>query len=116
MTQLIDHLDTKVFFAQLNQFYAEFVEKGNQSYDKFQRTQRDAFNQWFANVKGQLDDNAAGHLQNQADEHEDRLAALEHMLIKNQITAPIATDEGKQVLLADDDGNVLQADWKYSYR
>lgn len=113
VTQLIDHLDTKVFFAQFNQFYAEFVEKGNQSYDKFQRTQRDAFNQWFANVKGQLDDNAAGHLQNQADEHEDRLAALEHMFIKNQITAPIATDDDLLIIrLADGTGtkNIKVAD------
>lgn len=155
MTQLIDHLDTEVFFDQFNNFYAEFVEKSNASYDKFnemadaafksytaaidnyisglrekgnadllaitesfkefQRTQQNAFNQWFAEVKGQLDSDAAGHLQNQADEHESRLAALEKMIIKNQISAPISTDDGPLVLLADDDGNVITADWKYAY-
>ena len=155
VTQLIDHLDTKVFFDQFNSFYAEFVEKSNASYDKFnkmadaafksytaaiddyisglrekgnadllaitesfkefQRTQQNAFNQWFAEVKGQLDSDAAGHLQNQADEHESRLAALEKMIIKNQISAPIETDDGPLVLLADDDGNVITADWKYAY-
>ena len=57
----------------------------------------------------------AGHLQNQADEHESRLAALEKMVIQNQISAPIATDDGPLVLLADDDGNVITADWKYAY-
>lgn len=35
ITQLIDHLDTDVFFAQLNSFYEEFVEKADGSYDKF---------------------------------------------------------------------------------
>lgn len=35
VTQAIDHLDTSVFFAQLNQFYEEFVERSDGSYDKF---------------------------------------------------------------------------------
>lgn len=35
ITQLIDHLDTDVFFAQLNSFYAEFVKKSDGSYEKF---------------------------------------------------------------------------------
>lgn len=152
VTQLIDHLDTKVFFAQFNQFYAEFVEKSNQSYDKFnemaetafnnytnaiddyiaglerkgntdltaivesmkefQRQQQNAFNEWFADVKGQLSDDAAGKLQNEADDHEARLSALEHMFIKNQFNAPIALDSD-DVVLVDDDDNAIQADWKY---
>ena len=156
VTQLIDHIDTKVFYDQFNSFYAEFVEKSNASYDKFnemaeiafngftaaieeyiaslqekgdsdladitasfkefQRVQQNAFNQWFADIKGQLDEDVAGHLQNQADEHESRLAALEKMVIQNEITAPIrADDDSATTLLADDDGNVLIADWKYKY-
>ncbi len=35
ITQLIDHLDTSVFFAQFEEFYKEFVEKSDGSYDKF---------------------------------------------------------------------------------
>ncbi len=35
ITQLIDHLDTSVFFAQLEQFYTEFVERANGSYGQF---------------------------------------------------------------------------------
>ena len=35
ITQLIDHLDTEVFFSQLDTFYREFVEKSDGSYDKF---------------------------------------------------------------------------------
>lgn len=35
VTNIINHLDTSVFFAQLNQFYSEFVKKSDNSYDKF---------------------------------------------------------------------------------
>ncbi len=35
ITQLIDHLDTEVFFDQLNAFYQEFVDKSNTSYEQF---------------------------------------------------------------------------------
>lgn len=35
VTQLIDHLDTSVFFAQLNSFYQEFVEQSGSSYEQF---------------------------------------------------------------------------------
>lgn len=35
VTQLIDRLDTSVFFKQLNAFYKEFVDESNTSYDEF---------------------------------------------------------------------------------
>ena len=35
ITNILNKLDTSVFFAQLNQFYSEFVEQSNGSYDKF---------------------------------------------------------------------------------
>lgn len=34
VTNIINRLDTSVFFAQLNQFYNEFVEQANRSYEK----------------------------------------------------------------------------------
>lgn len=37
VTQLIDHLDTSVFFAQLDAFYEEFVDKSNKSYGQFKK-------------------------------------------------------------------------------
>lgn len=41
VTQLIDHLNTSVFFAQLNSFYNEFVAKSDRSYQQFQDWQED---------------------------------------------------------------------------
>ena len=35
VTQLIDHLDTSVFFTQLNAFYDEYVKKFNDNYADF---------------------------------------------------------------------------------
>jgi hypothetical protein len=155
ITQLIDSIDTSVFFAQFQAFYDEFVAKSNASYtefeamatkayndyttaistyisgleakgdadladitasfQEFQRTQQNAFNEWFATIKGILGTDEAGKLQVEIDEHESRLALLEHMVIKNQITAPIATDDTKVTLLTDDTGYAIEADWQYKY-
>ena len=56
ITQLIDHLDTDVFFAQLDQFYKEFVNKANNDFDT-----------WFQSIKDKLSGDIAGSLQNQID-------------------------------------------------
>lgn len=45
VTQLINHLDTSVFFKQLNAFYDEFVDKSNASYDEFSNMAQEAYNQ-----------------------------------------------------------------------
>lgn len=48
ITQLINHLDTAVFFDQLNAFYQEFVDKSNTSYEQFvsmAQTAYDSFTQ-----------------------------------------------------------------------
>lgn len=85
ITQLIDHLDTGVFFAQLDQFYKEFVNKTETDYqlsreqylamcqeivdtlNTFERTSEDDFDAWFASIKGKLSGDLAGSLQNQID-------------------------------------------------
>jgi hypothetical protein len=144
ITQFIDSIDTSVFFAQLNQFYTDFVQEAGRDHDTFTSTidqyiadleskgfndlsaitesftafqseHQVEFTEWFANLKDQLDEDAAGHLQNEITEHEDRLSMLEKMLIQNQITAPLrADDDNATLLLADDLGNVLAADWQYT--
>lgn len=45
------------------------------------------------------------------DEYAIRLDSVEEMIIKNQFSAPITTDDGK--LLVTDDGYSILADWKY---
>lgn len=43
VTQVIDHLDTSVFFAQLDSFYQEFVNKSNASYEEFRDMAQTAY-------------------------------------------------------------------------
>nr|DAU59733.1 MAG TPA: structural protein [Caudoviricetes sp.] len=53
-------------------------------------------------------------LKREFQEHEDRLNAIEYMFLQNDFTAPIRTEDGTEhTLLADENGYVIVADWKY---
>lgn len=80
----------------------------------YEREQVAAFTTWFNGIKNQLSDNAVGNLQNQVNEVDDRLARLEHMTLTNQFSAAIAVNNsGNTVLLVDESGKAIIADWKY---
>ncbi len=55
---------------------------------------------------------AAGGLQDQITEADERLALLERMALHNEFSAPIAVDDSGAVLV-DDLGFAIVADWKY---
>src|SRR3712207_6792853 len=84
------------------------------SLKEFQRTSQNAFNAWFAEMKGLLDTDVAGKLANTADSHEQRIELLEYMTVHNDFFAPLKDDDGRTVI--DDDGNAIMVDWKYAYR
>lgn len=90
--------------AAIEQTYEEHMTN-------YESEQKALFDAWFAAIKGQLSEDVAGSLQNQLTEVDERLAALEHMTLQNEFTAPLAVDTG--VLLTDDLGNAILADWKY---
>lgn len=82
--------------------------------DNYEREQVEAFNTWFNGIKNQLNDNAVGNLQNQVNEVDDRLARLERMTLTNQFSAAISVNEGgNTVLLVNERGEAIIADWKY---
>ena len=66
-------------------------------------------------MKDQLSQDAAGNLQNQCTELDQRLSSIEEMTIQNDFSAPIlATDSGDTpMLLVDDLDYAILADWKY---
>lgn len=55
ITQLIDHIDTSVFFAQFEQFYKEFVDKSEASYDEFRKMAQEAYRDFSADITAYLD-------------------------------------------------------------
>lgn len=106
VTQVIDHLDTSVFYAQLNQFYSEFVDRSDDSYNSFVQSMNsylenlsesgdqqleaivnilnafevkseNDFNAWFQNLKDILDEDAAGNLQLEIEALQERCTELE---------------------------------------
>lgn len=72
ITQLIDHLDTSVFSAQLIKWNQEYqaradadMEKIKDDLSNYETESRNIFDVWFQQIKDQLSTDAAGNLQNQ---------------------------------------------------
>lgn len=111
-------------YQELTQYFVNLKAQGDSSLAQIEKTyeehmttyegkQTAAFNTWFAGIKGKLNEDIVGSLQNQITEVDERLAALEHMTLKNLFTVPVAIDNTGTTLLADDLGNAIVADWKY---
>jgi hypothetical protein len=111
-------------YQELTQYFVNLKAQGDSSLAQIEKTyekhmttyeseQTAAFNTWFAGIKGKLNEDIVGSLQNQITEVDERLAALEHMTLKNLFTVPVAIDNTGATLLADDLGNAIVADWKY---
>ena len=111
-------------YQELTQYFVNLKAQGDSSLAQIEKTyeehmttyegeQTTAFNTWFVGIKGKLNEDIAGSLQNQITEVDERLAALEYMTLKNLFTVPVAIDNTGTTLLADDLGNAIVADWKY---
>lgn len=83
--------------------------------DSYESVQEQIFEAWFQAMKDQLSQDAAGNLQNQCTELDQRLSSIEEMTFQNNFSAPIlATDGGDTpILLVDDLDYAILADWKY---
>ena len=71
----------------------------------------EGLNEWFATVQGLLDEDVAGRLINKTSDLDERLTALEYMIIHNDLFTHVVDDDGNPIL--DDDGNAIISDWKY---
>lgn len=185
VTQLIDHLDTSVFFAQLDAFYDEYVPKFDADYSDFtlkmdsayqqfytrlndlyntfmtnvdtdyetftqnmltaynqyladlaayfselqtkgysdmaevisrmadfETSQEAAFDAWWDSVKGKMDGDIGAQCVQQLINHEERITALEDMLISGEIHAPLAAEDGD--ILTTEYDEPLEAYWYYA--
>lgn len=79
----------------------------------FESQQQQIYNAWFQAMKDQLSKDAAGNLQNQCTELDERLTLLERMTMQNDFSAPLATDDEAITLIVDDLDYAILADWKY---
>ena len=79
----------------------------------FESQQQQIYNAWFQAMKDQLSKDAAGNLQNQCTELDERLTLLEQMTMQNDFSAPLATDDEAITLIVDDPDYAILADWKY---
>ena len=106
------------FTAAIDEYIEALETKGNtdltavtEAMKEFQRTSQNAFNEWFATVQGLLDEDVAGRLINKTSDLDERLTALEYMIIHNDLFTHVVDDDGNPIL--DDDGNAIIGDWKY---
>lgn len=79
----------------------------------FESQQQQIYNAWFQAMKDQLSKDAAGNLQNQCTELDERLTLLEQMTMQNDFSAPLVTDDEAITLIVDDLDYAILADWKY---
>ncbi|MFR1061538.1 MAG: hypothetical protein ACLSEY_14155 [Enterocloster sp.] len=79
----------------------------------FESQRQQIYNAWFQAMKDQLSKDAAGNLQNQCTELDERLTLLEQMTMQNDFSAPLATDDEAITLIVDDLDYAILADWKY---
>lgn len=79
----------------------------------FESQQQQIYNAWFQAMKDQLSKDAAGNLQNQCTELDERLTLLEQMTMQSDFSAPLATDDEAITLIVDDLDYAILADWKY---
>lgn len=97
--------------------FDDYTDNLKQTYktdmETFESQQQEVYNAWFQAMKDQLSKDAAGNLQNQCTELDERLTLLEQMTMQNDFSAPLATDDGATTLIVDDLDYAILADWKY---
>lgn len=118
----VKEIDFTQIQAQYDSYMANYkaaVAQDYKDYDSrivaYEADARSSFLTWFDEMKDQLSKDAAGNLQLQCTELEERLSSLEHMTLQNDYSAPISleADGDVPVLLTDDLGAALLADWEY---
>ena len=97
--------------------FDNYTDKLEQEYKvsmaAFESQQQQIYNAWFQAMKDQLSKDAAGNLQNQCTELDERLTLLEQMTMQNDFSAPLATDDEAITLIVDDLDYAILADWQY---
>ena len=116
VTSLIYQVDTSTLYAQWNEAYKKYYEDQEAEHDAFftefkQKmsdfftTEETSFTEWFEKMKGQLSEDAAGHLQLEIDELTAKHNNLNNLVM--EAISPITTEDG--FILATESGEFIVA-------
>ena len=86
VTATVEQMDFDQFKTQFDGWIADFEEDTDDWYEG----QTDAFDDWFETIRGQLDEDQAGHLQNEID---DLQATLDSIIQYSAFTVELEGDE-----------------------
>lgn len=106
-----EEADTKA--EEFDEYTDDLKVQYKSGIEAFESQQEQIFQAWFQAMKDQLSQDAAGKLQNECTELDDRLTLLEYMVMQNDFSAPIATDDEVITLIVDDLDFAILADWKH---
>lgn len=134
VTGLVTQIDASALTAQFSSFFTQYSNQISADYnayvqeisgyeDNFESTadawmaqQTADFTAWVQSLHDIIDEEVAAQLAAMALEHESRLSNLEHMVIQDHITAPINLEEDPEetpILLVDEEGAAIVAEWQY---
>ena len=106
--------------------YNQFVQDSEDDYTTYTTNKQNEFNTWyttyltafqtaveawFEDIKGQISEDAAVHIQLELNDHEDVINDIQYMVIHNDYYCPIECDSGEIIVNYDDEAILM--DWSY---
>lgn len=81
--------------------------------DTYEGQQQQVFDAWFQAIRDRLSQDAAGELMNYCIDLDERLSAIEYMVVHNEFAAPLNLEDEEGSFLVDENDNAILLDWKY---
>ena len=132
----VTEMDFSQFVAQFEAFFEQFKEGTLEDFTQWATEQEEALAQWQENreanyeqwysgaqasylawveaMREAMGDDPSTAIIALTEELDERLGLLEHMVIADDITAPITDDDGALLVL--DDGTAIVADWSHAHK
>lgn len=95
----------QIDFSQIQAQYDSYISE-------FKSTEEAAFGEWFESVKGKMTGDAGTNLAKTATANEEWIRMLYHMIVCNDVFAPVLDSDGNPIL--DSAGNVIVGGLKYA--
>jgi len=103
----------EAFLIYFEEQKIKFENQANINEEQWRREFEVRAEQWFDTIRGILNTDAAGNLQNQLTALTSMFGRLQRMVLTNDFAVPISTDDDELTVIVDDTGFAIMADWKY---